>query len=160
LLVNSENLTRVKVANKIASQLKTIGMNVTVKTTGWETEKSLVKYKNYDMAVLGWEISPVPDVSFAYSSKEITSGLNVSGYNNPVVDDYLNKILIETNKNKKKTLYSDMLSVINNDMPYVGLYFYNDGVLYSRRVFGDLSPCSWNRLNDLPYWYLNVSENR
>lgn len=157
LLVNSDNQIRVGVANKIAAQLKTVGINVTVKSVDWETENNLIKNKNYDMAILGWEISSVPDVAFAYSTKDIATGLNISGYSNTAVDELLNKINLENDSVKKKTLYSDLFNIINQDMPYVGLYFYNYAVLYSRRVSGALSPCSWNRFNDLPNWYLNVS---
>ncbi|MFA6308421.1 MAG: peptide ABC transporter substrate-binding protein [Clostridia bacterium] len=157
LLVNSGNKIRLNVANKIAAQLKTVGINVTVKSVDWDSENSLIRNKNYDMAILGWEISSIPDVSFAYSTKDIATGLNVSGYSNAAVDELLNKINLENDSSKKKTLYSDMFNIINQEVPYIGLYFYNDAVLYSRRVSGILSPCTWNRFNDLPNWYLNVS---
>ncbi len=157
LLVNSDNALRVKVANKIANQLKAIGIIVTVKSLDWNAEQALIRNKNYEMAILGWEITSVPDISFAYSTQEIATGLNVSGYSNTVVDEYFRKINLENDNSKKKTLYTEMLNIIKLDMPYIGLYFYNDGVLYTRRVYGEIEPCAWNRFNDLPNWYLNVT---
>lgn len=159
LLVNSANALRARVADKIASQLNAAGIKTTVRKTSSSSVISALKYKHYDMALVGWEICSVPDLSFAYSSKEIATGFNTAGYNNAIIDAYLNDIKKETNSSKKKNIYSDLFYTLSQEVPYVGLYFYNDGILYSKRLSGDLTPCAWNRLSYLPQWYLSVKES-
>lgn len=154
ILVNEDNETRVRVANRISEQLKEIGVNIQVTKLSWEEELKRINTKKYDMAILGWSISSIPDLSFAYSTNEIPTGRNVAGYSNKVVDKYLDDIITENETNRKKALFLNMKDVINSDVPYIGLYFYNNAMLYNNRVRGVMNPYAWNNFNDLSRWYL------
>ena len=47
-----------------------------------------------------------------------------------------------------------MRSIISDEMPYIGLYFYNHAVLFNKRVRGDLSSYQWSKYNDITKWYI------
>ena len=157
ILVNSNNAIRCKIANKISSQLKSIGIEATVKKVTWEQEISEVKSTNYDLAILGLEVSTIPDISFAYSSLERYTGFNFSRYNNKDVDSYLDRILTEKNPldaTNMRRLYTEMEAIISSDVPYLGLFFYNNAVIYNKKICGDLNPSIWDKLSDVSKWYL------
>ena len=162
LLVNQDNETRLKAAQKIVEQLGEIGIRVRVKKVAWEDALRLINSKSYDMAMIGCTVSLPSDISNLYSSSTARTGgseimgPNISGYNNPVIDNYLYEIMKENDMEKRNSLFSSMKDVLNADVPYLGLYFYNQSTLYNKRLRGDISPYMWNKTSDLTKWYLPI----
>lgn len=154
LIVNQENALRVNTANAIAAQLGKIGITVQVEKLTWDNVQNRIKSGSYDMALLGYRISSVPDLSFAYSTAQIATGLNKAGYSNAAVDSYLQQILTQSDVQKQKTAYTDLLNAIMADRPYIGLYFLNEGVMFSKNIRGAINPYVWNKYNDISQWYL------
>ncbi len=154
LIVNEGNALRFNTASEIATQLGKNGINVEVTKLPWEDYKKALNSGAYDMALTGYRISSVPDLSFAYSSTEIESGLNTAGYSNPVVDEYLQKILATRSRDLQADLYTDLLKTVLDDRPYIGLYFLNESMMYSKNIRGTVNPYVWNKYNDISKWYL------
>lgn len=152
MLVNEDNSLRLKVAEEIKKQLKEIGIELIIKKVKWEDEMKSIEKGRFDMVFIGCQITSIPDISFMYSSE--AGELNISGYNNVEVDEYLNKILNENNEAMKKTYYFKMKELIHQDLPYLGLYFYNDAVVYSKRIKGEFSPYFCNQYFDFVRWYI------
>lgn len=151
MLVNEDNAMRLKVAEEIKNQLKEIGIELEIKKVKWEDELKSIEKKKFDMVFIGCQITSIPDISFLYSSE--SGQLNISGYKNDEVDEYLKKIMIENNEDTKKSYYSKLKELINQDVPYLGLYFYNDAVVYSKRIKGEFNPYLWNQYFDFVRWY-------
>lgn len=154
LIVNDGNSLRFNTANEIAAQLVKQGITVTVEKLPWSEIQKRMKAGSYDMALLGYSLSSVPDLSFAYSTDAIKTGLNVAEYSNPVVDGYLKQILAQNNTEYRKATYSSLLSVILDDRPYIGLYFLNESMMYSKNIRGGVNPYVWNRYSDILQWYI------
>lgn len=154
LLVNDNNSLRFNAANEIAAQLGKQGITVTVEKLPFSEVQTRMKAGSYDMAFLGYSLSSVPDLSFAYSTDSIKTGLNVAEYSNPVVDEYLKQILAQNNAEYRKATYASLLSVILDDRPYIGLYFLNDSMMYSRNIRGTVNPYVWDKYYDISQWYI------
>jgi len=155
MLVNNDNATRIKVANEIKAQLKEIGIELTVKEMSWDDEFKNINKKKFDMVLLGCTVANVPDMSFMYSSEAGT--LNISGYKNEDVDKYLKKVIGERNESAKKAYFTTLKELINKDVPCLGLYFYNDAVIYSKRLKGEFAPHLWNKYFDMTKWYIPLT---
>jgi len=151
MLVNEDNSTRLKVAEEIKNQLKEVGIELTITKLKWDEEMKRIDRKRFDMVFIGCQITSVPDISFLYSSE--SGQLNISGYKNEEVDEYLRKITMEKNDDVKKSYYSKLKELINQDVPYLGLYFYNEAVVYSKRIKGEFNPYLWNKYFDFVRWY-------
>ncbi|HEX2927883.1 MAG TPA: peptide ABC transporter substrate-binding protein, partial [Ruminiclostridium sp.] len=115
LIVNQDDALRVNSANTIAAQLIKNGIAVQVEKLKWENVQNRIKSGSYDMAMLGYRISSKPDLSFAYSTENIKSGLNTAGYSNPAVDNYLQQILTQSDTEKQKSVYSNLLKTVLDD---------------------------------------------
>lgn len=151
MLVNEDNDLRLKVAEEIKNQLKEVGIELTIKKVKWDDAMKSIEKKRFDMVFIGCQVTSVPDISFMYSE---FGQLNINGYKNPEVDGYLNKILLEKNEEVKKTDLFKLKDLINQDIPYLGLYFYNDAVVYSKKVKGEFNPYLWNQYYDFVRWYI------
>ncbi|MCX7842430.1 MAG: peptide ABC transporter substrate-binding protein [Clostridia bacterium] len=156
MLVNDDNDTRCKIALKISEQLKAAGISLQVRKMPWNEEQRLIAERKFDMVLIGSTTTSVPDISFLYSSGGISSGRNIAGYSNPAVDEYLQKLFSENNSSVKKALFINMKSIICDEVPYVGLYFRNNAVLYSKKLRGELSPYVWDVFNDITKWYIPI----
>lgn len=156
LMVNDDNEIRLAVAEKIKEQLKEAGIGIEIKKVRWDEELGKVQTGKFDMVFIGCTVTSVPDISFLYSSAEIGTGLNISGYSNEQVDRYLSLILKEKDPSMKKAYFINMKEIINQDLPYLGLYFYNEAVIYNKRLRGELNPSVWGRYYDFTKWYIPV----
>lgn len=154
MLVNEDNDMRMKVAEEIKKQLKEIGIELTIKQMSWDNEFKYINRKNFDMVLIGCQVTSIPDISFMYSSEG--GALNISGYKNEEVDKYLKKIKEERDDSVRKACFTAMKGLINQDVPYLGLYFYNDAVIYSKKIKGEFAPYLWNEYYDFTKWYIPV----
>lgn len=161
ILVNSSNSSRVSVADMICSQLKSKGIAAKVVLLGWEEMLARIDARKFDVALLGCRTTQVPDISFLYSNSYLPAyqslrgdvGRNVSGYSNPEVNSYIEKIFAEQSDTVKKAMFFNMKQLIEEDVPYIGLYFTENAVIYRKNVRGLLNPYVWNKYNDVTRWY-------
>jgi len=155
LLVNDDNDTRIKVAEEIKRQLSSVGIIVNINKVKWDELNKSIESGKFDMVFLGCTITPVADISFLYSSKEIEDGFNIAGYSREAVDSYLELIIKENDYTRKKAFFTNLRNIINQDVPYLGLYFYNDAALYNKKIKGDLNPGTWTKYDDYSRWYVS-----
>lgn len=162
LLVNSENNDRVRTAQFIADELGPLGIHVNVKSVDFNTFQSLLASKSYDIALVGSRVPVIPDFSFLYGSWNTRGGYNscynISGFNNGTMDSLLGKAMTTRGTveegNKLKQIYGEIESLALDELPYLGLYFNNESMLYSKRLRGEISPSIVNRYNDIVRWYI------
>lgn len=124
ILVYSSNTDRIRAAELITQQLKTVGIELTVKAMEMDTVDAFVwpdfdvsKGRDYDFAMWGWGTSINPDfLPGMFSSNYDIGTSNVCGYANAEFDK-----LVETDYQDVKTtndldaVLKDMQTVINED---------------------------------------------
>ena len=147
ILTNSYNLMRQKTAEMIKEDLQRLGIIVTIES---EYEKSSIDKEEfqeewleineqlnkgeYDIILLGWQLSVIPELSFAFHSSKISSNTNFIKYSNEDMDYILEEIFSEGNRMKKKGLYEKLQKHIVTDLPYVSLFFKNNALLVDSKL--------------------------
>ncbi len=161
LIVNSNNSTRVRVAKEICEQLQGGGIPAELKEIEWNDLLNRLNTAKYDIAFIGCKIPQIPDLSFLYSdsylpiplSGEPEIAYNVSGYSNLQIGMGIADMFKENNADRKKRLYKGLKEQIQEDTPYIGLYFLRDAMVYSKNIKGPQNPDTWNHYSDMRYWY-------
>jgi peptide/nickel transport system substrate-binding protein len=162
ILAANGNAQRSKIADKICEQLNTAGIPAIVVKLNWDEMMQRIETKKFDMAILGLRTSRTPDISYLYSNNPVPSykalssdiARNVSGYNNPEVNTYLQKILLENDRDVKKAYFINMKQIIDSELPYIGLFFLDDAVIYRKNVRGHMEPYTWDKYYDIAKWYV------
>ncbi|HEX9062994.1 MAG TPA: peptide ABC transporter substrate-binding protein, partial [Clostridia bacterium] len=77
------------------------------------------------------------------------------GYSNSQVDSCLENLLTENDPVMKKAQFLNMKSIIVDEVPYIGLYFYSNAIVCNKKIRGDVNPYLWNIYN-IPKWYIPV----
>lgn len=126
LLISSGNPTLLQEAQFIQSELKPIGINITIKQETFTAEVTDVQKFNYQAASLGWTGSLDPDGS-TYPLFTTTGGFNYTKYSNSQVDTLLNAARAATNQAQRVTDYQQAEQLIVQDSPYI---FINHPAVY------------------------------
>jgi peptide/nickel transport system substrate-binding protein len=161
LIVNSNNSLRLRAASKVCEQLKNAGIPVELKSVDWNELMNRLASSKFDIAFVGCRIPQIPDISFLYSDGYLPMPLagfdetayNISGYYNPEADADIEALFKEHGLEQRKTIFAKLKKRVLDDVPYIGLYFLRDAMVYGKNIRGLIDPDTWNRYNDMDNWY-------
>jgi peptide/nickel transport system substrate-binding protein len=129
----SSNSIRENAANLIADYLRTVGFNVTVTIYSKERTRQLVKDGEFDLALVGVNLSEVPYLSSLLGSR---GSLNLNHYSSDDMDQLLERVYSASDETLMRKIYSDIQMTVVNRLPILGLLFRTGTVLSSRSVGG------------------------
>lgn len=124
ILTNNGNKQRADTATIVQQRLHEIGIQVNVRLVEWSAFiENFINKRDFDAVILGWSLSPEPDqYNIWHSSQTGPRQFNFVGYNNPVVDQALEKARQTFDTHKRQEWYNIMQQQIANDVPIVFLY--------------------------------------
>ncbi|WP_077366917.1 peptide ABC transporter substrate-binding protein [Anaerosalibacter sp. Marseille-P3206] len=169
LTTDNNNLLRIKAADMIAENLNAIGIevikdyntNIPDKLTDeminneWEKFQGKISKGNFDVALLGWNLASIPDLSFAFHSSQIKQGTNFIRYSDEKMDELLVGAFSAPNRNMKSEAYKKLQNHIVEELPYVSLYFRNKSILVDKKIKGNISPTFFNIYSNIEEWYIS-----
>ncbi len=117
-----------QICTAISSMLARIGVKIDLlaQTKAKYFAKILAPKYDTDFFLLGWTPATYDAHNALYSLLGTRAGgrgeVNVSGYSNPVLDDLIAKIGVETDQAKRNGLIDDAATLIQHDLPTVPLH--------------------------------------
>ncbi|MBR6766749.1 MAG: hypothetical protein IKM02_02230 [Clostridia bacterium] len=130
---DSTTSIRENAANLIAAYLNNIGINTTVTVVSKNKCKERMAEKNYDIALVGVNLSEVPNL-YALLTKE--GNLCFNNYSNDTMDSLLANAGAAKSESELKQIYSEIQLHIVDRLPIMGLVFRSGSVLASRSLGG------------------------
>ena len=124
IMTNQGNEQRIKTAIMIQSQLKELGMQVSIRTVEWATFFSQFVNKGYyDAVILAWTTPLDPDLyDVWHSSRMRPAGLNFMKYGNAELDDLIERGRKIFDRAERKKIYDRIQEILHHDQPYCFLY--------------------------------------
>lgn len=120
-------------------QLRDIGIALDIRSFESATFFSDVTHGEFQVYSLRWVGgNEDPDI-FGYvfdSANIIPKGANRQYYSNPRVDAMIAKARVESDQNMRKRDYAQIQEILAEDLPYINLWYFNNVMVYSRRVRG------------------------
>lgn len=147
------------VAEYLKSQLKKVGINVTVRASpDFPTWARRISNYDYEMSmdlVFNWG-DPVIGVARTYVSSNIVKGViwsNTAQYDNPKVDTLLHEAGQEMNTDKRKTLYDEFQMIVGHDLPIYWINAVPYHTVFDKRL-GNPPETIWGPMSpmDTVYW--------
>ncbi len=132
------DVTRISIAKAIASQLKKVGIKITVEPMEWGRFKQDVDAGRVQLWSLTWVGFKDPDIyrhAFASSSFPPNGG-NRGWYNNPKLDEVLEKGKITSNPEQRIKIYQDVQQLVDKDLPYIFLWHEDNFAVVNRSLKG------------------------
>ncbi|WP_312098927.1 ABC transporter substrate-binding protein [Niallia sp.] len=125
------NKVREQSANIIAENLKAVGLKLNTTTYDFPTIMAKAKAGEYDLLLIGFTNTIDPDLTTIYGS---SGSSNYTGYNNPKVDELLEKGKQEPDTEKRKQIYNELQAIWSEELPLFTLYSDYDFAAVSKDV--------------------------
>lgn len=124
ILTNQGNTVRINTATIIQQRLKKIGIKVKVRTLEWSTFiNEFIDKRRFEAVILGWSLGLDPDqYDIWHSSKTKEKEFNFTSYNNPEIDELLEKGRRTFDLEERKKAYFRIHEILADELPYIFLY--------------------------------------
>lgn len=120
-------------------QLSDIGIALDIRSFEFATFFSDVSHGEFQVYSLRWvggnEDPDFFDYAFS-TARIIPNGANRQYYSNPRVDALIAKASTELDQNARKQDYAEIQQILAEDLPYINLWYFDNVMVYSKRVHG------------------------
>ncbi|NBV41430.1 peptide-binding protein [bacterium] len=124
--------------------LKKVGIELKIQPLEWQSFLKIINSgkdpKNFDICMLSWSLGLDPDGYSLWHSAEYPKGFNFIGYANPKVDQLLVAGRRESDRRRRKAIYSEVYPIIGQELPYLFLYYPRTTTAVNKRVRGLAKP--------------------
>jgi peptide/nickel transport system substrate-binding protein len=124
ILTNMGNNLRKNTATIIQWRLKQVGIKADIRVLEWSTFiNEFIDKRRFQAVILGWSIGIDPDqYDIWHSSKTREKEFNFVSYNNPEVDELLEKGRRTFDIEERKKAYFKIQEILADELPYIFLY--------------------------------------
>ncbi len=124
ILTNQGNNERILAATIIQRELRNVGIDVQVRTVEWAAFiNEFVNKGSFDAVILGWTITPDPDLyQVWHSSQAVPGGLNFTGFVSKQLDVLLEEGRRTQNEDLRRKIYYRVQELLDEEQPYCFLY--------------------------------------
>ena len=152
ILVNAENKSRIAAAQIIKNSLDKLPIHSDIIVKDWNGYQSTINSGSYDIYIGGFKISELYDLRFA-----LHSGVNNPvKYANPALDVYLDKMQSGITKEARLETFTNIKTIINQDLPYFCLLYKTHAAVTSKNFQGTINPYFYDIYHDSLDWkYIN-----
>jgi peptide/nickel transport system substrate-binding protein len=130
----------VAMSTVIQSNLKAVGVNVTLQTMEWGAFLAKLRTKEQDLFALSWMAGAEdPDLviyPLLHSSQWTPNGPNRALYKNQRLDDLLHQARLVTEQPKRAELYREAQRILFDEAPWIFVDHEVQIAAFSRRVQG------------------------
>lgn len=144
-IVNTENVFKVAVANRISEDLRAMGVQVELRELKWDNFLAALKSGNFDIYLAEVRLSPDFDIS-PLVSKE--GALNYGKYSSEETEILLDSFL-SADRGSIETAAAALYRKVAEDAPIIPILFKRGLVLAKRGIIEDISPLQGNIFNGL-----------
>ena len=155
ILTNMGNTLRKNTATIIQWRLGKIGIKVDIRALEWSAfVNNFIDKKRFEAVILGWSIGLDPDqYDIWHSSKTKEKEFNFISYNNPEVDELLEKGRRTFDITERKKAYFRIQEILADELPYIFLYVPDATPIVNARFKG-IKPSPIGISYNLPKWYV------
>lgn len=147
LTVNSNNPSRVAVAENIKNQLSNLGIQVTIRALSAEAYADAINTRNYECVLTGLQLGYSPNLNTFFANG------NLANYYNEEVNEIMNIVSNTTDDNVLYEKYNRLYDIYLEECPYIGLYRDTDIIIYNQSLVGNITPNSFNIYQNIEKWY-------
>jgi peptide/nickel transport system substrate-binding protein len=130
----------VAMSTVIQSNLKAVGINVTLQTMEWGAFLAKLRTKEQELFALSWMAgNEDPDMvmyPLLHSTQWTPGGPNRALYKNPKFDDLLHQARISTDQAKRAELYREAQRILHDDPPWIFIDHEIQVAAHTKRVQG------------------------
>jgi len=121
-LIAGNNTTEASTTQLMQAMLAEAGFDVSIRPTEFAAMLKESASGNFDAMLVGWSGRADPDGN-VYNFATCKGGLNDGRYCNPEVDKLLNATRVELDLTKRKAIYDQVQTILQDELPEIYLYY-------------------------------------
>ncbi len=136
LKTSTDPLTRL-LSEVLQDEWRRVGVELELRPLEFATFYADITRGNFQLYTLRWVgANNDPDFfEYAFGSRKIPpAGANRGRYRNAQLDELVDRARIEPDRDKRRTIYSQVQQIIARDLPYMPLWFQDNISVHRRRV--------------------------
>jgi peptide/nickel transport system substrate-binding protein len=119
MVIVAGNIASGPFAQLFQAELKNIGVDMKLSQLDGNTFMERVLGRNFQAAVLNWDLDPDPDpYALFHSSQMPPRGYNFIGYSNPQADKLIEAGHREIDRGKRTAIYRELHALLADEQPY------------------------------------------
>lgn len=122
------------IAQALQQNMKNIGIKVNIVVNEYSVISEMTAKGDYDMEITPYATTMVPTPSYYLETVFSSENNKKTGYNNPKVDELLDKLKMETDKDKKYKISYEIQEIIEEEMPVVTIAIYGTAFVMSDKI--------------------------
>lgn len=154
MLVNEENASKVSAAQKIAADLSTHDLKITVESLPWDSYMSALNRGQFDLYYGECKLTSDWDLSRLL----LPSGsLNYGGFNDPTTTKLLTRYLSSDDGDRQAAMQA-LCQSLQKQSPILPICFKRTSVLLTAGAVDTITPTAANPFYNLSAWKVNLSK--
>jgi peptide/nickel transport system substrate-binding protein len=154
ILTNQGNTERIRAAEIIQQNLKSVGIDVSIRVMEWQAFLEQIDKRSFEVIILGWGMGRDPDLyDIWHSSKTKKGEYNFIGYKNSEVD----RLLVDGRRTfdieKRKKIYYRIHEILAEEQPYAFLYV-PDALPIAHKRFKGIEPAPLGIFYNFIKWHV------
>jgi peptide/nickel transport system substrate-binding protein len=135
ILTDSQNKTKVEIANSIKEDLEKCGIIVSIDAQPYDKYVNKIETHNFDVFIGEYDLGLNQDILPLISS----SG-NYFSYVNPESETLISQAGMTQDEENLKEIYRQLGETLKKDMPFIPLYYAKNSVLSSSKIIDGITP--------------------
>lgn len=131
IVVSAENDERIKVANTIKQNLSSIGIKSVVKELNEKDLAKALNFKEYDLAVVGYSLSSIPD------ARGILESCNIK---DKQLSTYITSLGNSKSEDETKKVYNQIQKYVVEKGSFISLGILDNFIVSNKRLEGKIYP--------------------
>lgn len=141
---------RRETANNIKTQLKKVGINISVFAVNQEELQKVIQNKSFDMIISGYYFSNVPNFEFLFSGTG-----NITNYSSQKMKNNVSNFYNASSVSLLKDACFEIQTTFSQELPFIGLHFQMETFLYYDHVFPTEIKRNKSVYKNINEWFLN-----
>ena len=131
IVVSKDNSERIKFASILSANLYSIGIKNVVEELDSEEMTKALNSKDYDLAILGYSLSSIPD------ARGIIQACNIK---DPQITNYINSLANAKSEDETKKVYNQLQKYIVDNASFISLGVLDNFIVTNKRLEGTIYP--------------------
>lgn len=131
IVVSNSNGERIKVANIIRQNLASIGIKSEIKELNEKDLTKAIDSKNYDLAVVGYSLSSIPD------ARDILESCNIK---DKEISTYIKSLGNSNSEDETKKIYDQIQKHVAEKASFISLGILDNFIVSNKRLEGTIHP--------------------
>lgn len=131
IIVSADNDERLKVANIISSNLSSIGIKTTIEELDDKDMSTALSNKEYDLALIGYSLSSVPD------ARGIIESCNIK---DEQLSSYISTLGNSKSEDETKRVYNQIQKYVVDNASFISLGVLDNFIVTNKRLEGTIYP--------------------